>query len=105
MLQRVSASITVLADVVVVEIPRIYPRPNDLLDVMGVAGPCIILGEIPVFVHPRTWKGQVPKDVIRYRVEQRLERQELQLLRPYEKNHNVWDAVGIGRWYMEKENV
>lgn len=110
MLQRVSSSITVLADVVVVEIPRVYPkernvRPNDLIDITAVAGACTLFGESVCFVHPRTWKGQVPKDVMQYRLRQQLDRQEIQLIQPYEKNHNVWDAVGIGRWYLEEHNV
>jgi hypothetical protein len=106
MLSQVGEQIGVLHDIVVVEFPRIYAkdrgkRPNDLLDVAGVAAACFILGEKLVFVYPRTWKGQVPKDITKHRSKEKLDHQERQILTPWEKNDHVWDAVGIGQWYLE----
>jgi hypothetical protein len=110
MFLKVSSDLRELVDVVVVEQPRVYPksrgkRPNDLIDLSIVAGVCCLLGKDVVLVHPRTWKGQVPKDVTKHRSGERLDRQEKQILIPFEENEHVWDAVGIGQWYLKEMGV
>ncbi len=95
----------------VVELPRIYPgsrsgRPNDLVDLAAAAG---IIGAVfgPVeFVHPRTWKGTVPKEVMTRRILTRLTDEEHKVHDRYEAarprakkpDHNVLDAIGVGLW-------
>lgn len=93
-------------DVVVVERPKIYPRdrdkrPNDLIDLALTAGACIVLGP-PVFVTPQMWKGQVSKEISGARTKKELSSAELLVLRRWNRNHNVLDAVGIGRWYAKR---
>ncbi len=110
MLTSICSAIGVLADAVVIEIPRVYPRsrskrPNDLIDLSTVAGACVILGETPVFAHPRTWKGQVPKEITQHRSALKLDEEEAKIMIPYAKNDHIWDAVGIGQWYLESNDV
>jgi hypothetical protein len=48
---------------------------------------------------PREWKGQVPKDIMIKRIQERLapdERTRVEHPRAKSLSHNVWDAVGIG---------
>ena len=94
----------------VLEVPFKYPRdnidPNRLITLAVTAGR--LLGRFEakgvLFVHPRQWKGQRPKNVdIRY---------TYKLLSPNEQKvvdkattlkterHNVLDAVGIGLWKL-----
>jgi len=93
----------------VVEMPRIYPKgrdkdPNDIVDLAAVAGGCAILGPLQ-FIHPRRWKGNVPKDVQNKRVNKHLDEAELGVLTeciapiPRSLQHNVLDAVGLGIWW------
>ena len=91
---------------VVVELPRVRPRerskrPNDLIDLAAVAGACAALGPLE-FVHPETWKGQTPKGISQARSRQALSAAELAVMDGV-ADHNVWDAVGIGIWFREKE--
>ena len=91
---------------VVVELPRIYPHdrtknPNDLIDLAAVAGACSALGPLE-FVHPATWKGQVPKEICHARMKDKLSGKERVLL---VNDHNVLDAVGIGLWYLERHGL
>ena len=96
------------ADLVVVELPRIYPyerriRVNDLLDLAAVAGACASVGPLE-FVYPASWKGQVPKDISHGRILAALSPQERAAvdrdLAPIPKSlqHNVLDAIGIVQW-------
>jgi len=48
-----------------------------------------------IVVTPMEWKGQLPKDVVQRRVEQRLGRSVCQELNI--RSH-AWDAVGLGLW-------
>ncbi len=98
--------------IVLVENPRWYPHDhtdvNDLLDL------AVLVGEIEHYyeiqgctvelVWPRTWKGNVPKDIHNKRVLVALRRAELELLplRPRAKDydHNMLDAVGLGLWKL-----
>ena len=97
----------IVPDLVLVELPRVYPhsrdkRPNDLIDLAAVAGACAALGPLE-FVHPRGWKGQTPKHISAARSRGKLTPKELG--RVQTGDHNVWDAVGIGLWYLEKERI
>lgn len=51
---------------------------------------------------PRVWKGQVPKDVMLPRIQEKLTALELtkvvDLSKTYE--HDIWDAVGIGLYHL-----
>lgn len=95
----------------IVELPRVYPRdrnkrPNDLIDLAAAAGTYAVLGHIKKFVHPRTWKGQVPKDIMVKRILARLTDKERAVYDAYEvtrtratkPDDNVVDAIGIGLW-------
>lgn len=101
-------------DVVVIEVPQIYQGakqkgdPDDLLQVTGVVG--AICGRVRadrlVGVRPREWKGQLPKEVCRARIEGKLSEVELRRVVPSRHKslaHNVWDAVGIGLFFLELE--
>lgn len=100
--------------VVVVERPQVYPRsrtkgdPNDLITLALVAG--MVAGKLDpaavVEVKPREWKGQVPKDAMIERIKRTLPLEEYrvvaQVLCPPRLKHNVWDAVGLGLWYLKR---
>ena len=103
-------------DLVVVEIPRAYPKnrklsPNDLIDLAIVAGACARVGKESKLVLPVEWKGQTPKDICHKRVMSRLSREELLIVKagvegvPKSLRHNVYDAVGIARWHFTGEKL
>lgn len=46
---------------------------------------------------PRGWKGQLPKDVMRRRFIKDLPNLDIEHM-----DHNVLDAIGIGRWFIQK---
>ncbi len=102
---------------VIVERPQVYPRsvskadPNDMIELAIKAGEfqgyyrlygCLIPA---LRIHPRMWKGQVPKDVHNASV--------LAGLWPFENkvyatasagmakglHNNVIDAIGLGQWW------
>lgn len=96
------------AELVVVELPRIYPyerriNVNDLIDLAAVAGACAAVGPVQ-FVWPATWKGQVPKDISHQRIQKALTATERDVVErdlaqvPKSLRHNVLDAIGIGQW-------
>jgi hypothetical protein len=96
------------ADLVIVELPRIYPyerriRVNDLLDLAAVAGACASVGPLE-FVFPATWKGQTPKPISHGRIKAGLLPQERDVVDrdlehiPGGLQHNVLDAIGIVQW-------
>jgi len=53
---------------------------------------------------PRSWKGQVPKEIMNDRVRNRLIEDELETLPEYSKTkmHNVMDAIGIGLKHLNR---
>ena len=104
------------ADVVVVERPQIYPMaqqkgdPNDLISVALFAGRLVQSiarqDTMVIQIHPRMWKGQVPKPVHNRRVIKQLSASERVVyahgtkgIAP-KKVHNVIDAIGIGLWRL-----
>lgn len=101
-------------DLLVVEIPQIYPGPNqkgrqsDLVKLALVAGE-VILETVKIHgcrsvlpIEPAKWKRQVDPDVLIERIKGRLSVDEAECVdypsKPVE--HNVWDAVGIGLWKL-----
>lgn len=59
-------------------------------------------------VKPAQWKGQIPKDIHHEQILRQLETPELLVLDqclqniPKSKHHNVYDAVGLGLWYLQR---
>lgn len=105
-------------DKIVIEIPQVYagPRandPNDLIQVALVAGAIGALANSDTcFVHPREWKGQLPKPkrasdpyIVAERAAKKLSTEELERVSlPSAKGlqHNVWDAIGLGLWALDR---
>jgi len=101
---------------VVVELPQVYSRdkskgdPNDLIKVAAVAGAISkgVFAEARSFVLPAEWKGAAPKDVTEARCRSYLMDSELvkiDLPKAKSLQHNVWDAIGIGLWYLKKNKL
>ena len=111
-----------LVSTYVVEVPQVYTQrkqkgdPNDLIKVALNAGAFVgraldsfdeaggekaHLAQI-VQYRPHQWKGQVPKDIAIKRFQKRLSVDELSRIEsaPKSLQHNVWDAVGLGLYYM-----
>lgn len=90
---------------VVIEFPRVYPGyksdidPNDLLDLAAVGGAIAVYCTKGAISHvfPSEWKGQVPKKVMNERVKNALDVGERQVIDSVgARDHNTYDAVGIG---------
>lgn len=97
----------------IIELPQTYGGraargdANDLIILGAVAGAIQSGIDRPtIYVRPREWKGQAPKEVIQARLEQALTPKELKIIRQCGARpslmHNVWDAVGIGHFYWTK---
>jgi hypothetical protein len=91
-----------MVETCIVERPRFYPGKskvdaNDLIVLALRAGMLAQAVQAPTtrFVEPSVWKGQLPKNVCHNRIRAILTPVELAVLAPV-KDHNVWDAVGIG---------
>lgn len=99
---------------IVIEKMKVYPfakqkgSQGDLIDLAHLGGRLLGLGHRATLVEPSTWKGQVPKDVVKGLVEHRLTPAELETLDAglasvsAGKRHNVYDAVGIGLWHLKR---
>lgn len=93
------------ARVIVCELPRIYsPRqskgdPNDLVGLILQCGElCGAFGVEQVrMVRPQRWKSQHTKTMTRARVRRALSDDERDQVID---DHNVYDAVGIGLWFL-----
>lgn len=96
-------------DVIVVELPRVYPRsperPNDLIDLTLEAGIIIGLSRAPVVETPApsTWKGSVPKHIHHGWLAERVPGavKLVDKVRPPRERHHVWDAIGLGWWFIQ----
>jgi hypothetical protein len=96
-------------EVVVVERMQVYMRgkgdPRDLLALAAIGGGLFrAFGDAePVGPLPREWKGQVPREVMGNRIEQRLRDQGWwgRVAEPRRKANlnDVMHAVGLGFWY------
>jgi hypothetical protein len=98
----------------VIEFPQFYSRralgkgdPNDLLNLAAVVGAITTHYLYPVIVRPREWKGQAPKDVTEARVRKELSKVEMARVDLPAKSlrHNVFDAIGIGLWFLKKKGM
>jgi hypothetical protein len=52
---------------------------------------------------PHQWKGQVPKEIHQVRIREKLtaaETKRVQLPKARSKQHDVWDAIGIGLYHL-----
>jgi hypothetical protein len=96
------------ADIVVIELPQIYPGvrnedPNDLISVARAVGQweqeAARQGAQTCLVRPREWKGQTPKAIHGQRTRERLSSLEAVLVPPGTR-HDVIDAIGLGLWYL-----
>jgi hypothetical protein len=60
-------------------------------------------------VKPNAWKGQVPKNISHSRTTQKLSTEEtaiaLKNSYPLYIEHNKWDAIGLGIWYLERMDI
>jgi hypothetical protein len=98
----------------IIELPQVYTRtrskgdPNDLI---------LLAAQVGAFINnfhdryygsryfkPAEWKGQTPKSVTEHRARKRLSPDELSCVHLPSKSlqHNVWDAVGLGHYFIEK---
>ena len=99
-----------------IERPQVYTvgkskgDPDDLLELTGVVGAiCYAHGGPVTAYRPREWKGQLPKEIHHNRIrkhlaaEGRLEATERLLAGvPPSLAHNVWDAIGLGRFALSR---
>ena len=103
-------------ELMVIETPQIYQQrlskgdPNDLMP-LGIIGGALWATMNPLgvsFPLPREWKGQVPKDVLIQRVVKELTKQEQTIMQtdveriPSHLRHNVYDAVCLGKWALQR---
>jgi len=103
--------------VAVIEIPRAYPLGKGKGDPQDLIKLAILAGDLRGFyrrhglhtelVEPRRWKGTVPKDIHGERVLGALAPDEAAILPtlPKSKRHNMVDAIGLGLWWLEKEDM
>lgn len=79
---------------------------DDLLELTGVLGALVwrFKGAKLQGYRPAEWKGQVPKHVLRKRIEKRLTDKE-QACVENKATHDAWDAIGIGAYYFRKQGV
>lgn len=102
-------------DEVVCELPQHYglgskADPNKLQQLSVLAGAVVGITRAPAYrlPHPREWKGQVPKEIMRSRAERELSKREQAVVvlglagAPKSVHHNVWDAVEIGLWATKR---
>lgn len=97
----------------VIEKPQVYRGraskgdPNDLITLAITVGRYVeqASGRVPVhLVLPTTWKGQIKKEIHHPRILGALSQAERDLLHSTTKHlakgklHNVYDAVGLGKW-------
>jgi len=99
---------------IVVEYPEQYEMtPVPRSSVQGLActgGGIVCMLKKPTnsvkFVLPKTWKKQVPKDIMLTRIESKLNDDEKNLLDNQKfakyKRHNVVDAIGLGLYVLDR---
>lgn len=107
-------------EAVVIELPQVYGvdkskvDPNDLIAVAAVAGGIMEtyarLSNVKhkLLVLPAEWKGQTKKVVTKNRCLADLRRRELEnvmLVKSAKQNENIYDAIGIGLWYLKKHKL
>lgn len=103
-------------DQLIIEMPQIYDRrsrskgdPNDLIQLAGFVG-FLICNNVNnpdncQLVRPAEWKGQHSKQITKNRCLATLAEKEIDnitLPRAASLQHNIWDAIGIGLWYLKR---
>ncbi len=107
------SSTDLVMDRLIIERPQTYRGrskvgdTNDLLDLSLVVGALSLLSACPLMlVRPSMWKGQTPKSATQERARVKLgdlvARVDISCGKSL--SPNVWDAVGIGLWYLRKVN-
>jgi hypothetical protein len=99
----------------VVELPQVYARdkskarPADLIKLATVSGAVASLYRSYEFVLPFSWKGDMPKEVVQARLHRHpsqggLPAEAFMRMEPCPKGirHNVYDAMGIGQWWLKR---
>jgi hypothetical protein len=100
-------------DIYVAEYPQVYRQskgdPDDLIQIAAVAAACgaSFPLERAVGYQPRAWKGQVKKEVHHPRILAQLAEEEKAAILEKRKTyiHNVYDAVGLGLFELERMRV
>jgi hypothetical protein len=99
-------------DIIVVEVPQVYTGQqnkgdaNDLIDLAGVDGAIAAMaysGTEIIWYLPRSWKGTVPKPIHNKRVMDKLALTEKVVVGHWSTNHNVIDAIGIGKFHLNQK--
>lgn len=96
-------------DEFVFEFPVVYPKqtrsPNDLLPLCYADGlvTAVLEPEKVEAVDPARWKGTIDPDIVIARVQNALTPTETAACKS--KDHNTWDAVGIGLWKLKRIHV
>lgn len=99
-------------DLLIIEYPKIYSQrrlqkgdPKDLLNLAALCGAISSKFKNVTYLEPKIWKGQTKKHVTEYRVKKHLSKEELNNIKLPCKylQHNVYDAVGIGLWYIKNK--
>lgn len=93
-----------------VEMPFYYPQAqnrkgdaNDLIVLGAVVGAVLGITKLPAALYyPADWKRQLPKEIVRVRVEARLSKEELALIDQTTTRLDHWEAVGIGLHHMKR---
>ena len=107
-----------ILDYCIVERPVIYPGRNQIASANNIitlaltAGAamayCGIRAGHQVYVEPRKWKGQRPKDVDNRRTINLLSSEERKIVGqsgvPETMLNNTLDAIGIGLWYLKRKD-
>lgn len=98
----------------VIELPVVYDKkqqkgdPNDLIKLAFVAGAImrsLCLDHFPIVLTPtpREWKGTIKKEIHHERIKAKCpEAEPLALKTPKTYRHNVYDAIGLGLWALER---
>lgn len=99
-------------NMLIIEKPQVYDSRNqrgdqrDIIDLALVVGAVIAVMAIGHVIYrietplPHRWKGNVPKNISKYRARAKLTDVELDKVGLF-ANHDVWDAIALGQWGLE----
>lgn len=101
-----------LQPLLVVEKPQTYRGRAVKGDTNDLINLSIVIGQVTSFdslrlATSREWKGNTPKHVTKSRVDQELsdeEKARIEWPAP-SLRHNLYDAIGIGLWYLKKHGI
>jgi hypothetical protein len=98
----------VAPDIVVIEMPKVYPngraRPNDLMTLACIVGRYQerYRNAKQHLVYPRNWKGSIDGDIMSARIKAALTPHEQGLAATFKFDHNMLDAIGMGKWALRQ---